>query len=125
MDRRNFLKLVGLGLPSIVVAEKLGLWEKVRSCFFAPEGGWRPDVLNLQQVIALQLEALAPYIAKEVDRDRRLYDYMVWNSSMTVRRGKFRAKDSGYNKIEWDKALILKGDIPPGTEKGDLLVCSI
>lgn len=42
MNRRNFLRLFGTGLPALAVAEKIGLVERVRSYFFAPKGGWRP-----------------------------------------------------------------------------------
>ena len=40
MDRRKFLSLFALGAPAAVVAEKLGLLERMRSYFFAPRGGW-------------------------------------------------------------------------------------
>lgn len=40
MNRRSFLHIFGAGLPAVVVAEKFGLIERVRSYFFAPKGGW-------------------------------------------------------------------------------------
>jgi hypothetical protein len=56
MNRRRFLSLLALGAPATVVAEKVGLIEKVRTYFFAPPGGWEvvPVAhLSLAQRIAL------------------------------------------------------------------------
>lgn len=62
MDRRKFISLLTLGCPATVVAEKLGLVDRIRSYFFAPKGGWgfykvAPNVLT-RSSIALQLEML-------------------------------------------------------------------
>lgn len=40
MDRRQFLASLGIGAPAAVLAAKTGLFERVRSYFFAPRGGW-------------------------------------------------------------------------------------
>jgi hypothetical protein len=74
MNRRNFLRLFGAGLPAVVVAEKIGLIERVRSYFFAPAGGWKG--LTVQEALALQLEAFAPYIAKVIETDQTLAEQM-------------------------------------------------
>ncbi len=40
MNRRQFLASVGIGAPAALLAAKLGLYERVRSYFFAPKFGW-------------------------------------------------------------------------------------
>jgi hypothetical protein len=40
MDRRRFLSLLAVGAPAAIVAERVGLLEKMRTYFFAPRAGW-------------------------------------------------------------------------------------
>ena len=108
MNRRGFLKLLGAGLPATVVAEKIGLVEKVRSYFFAPAGGWYGGIA-VQDVLALQLETMAPYISDAINHADslafyfvgfRYYDAMPTGPYLGISR-------TPYPKVDFDKAVLI------------------
>ena len=58
MNRREFLATLGIGAPAAVVAAKAGLFERVRSYFFAPKGGWQLTSKQLEFVTGRMPNAL-------------------------------------------------------------------
>lgn len=75
IDRRAFLRLAALGLPSAVIAEKMGLAEKSRSYFFAPRAGWAAtgypvELTSMAQIEALEIEAFMHMIPELVMNGR-------------------------------------------------------
>jgi hypothetical protein len=75
MNRRRFLSLLAVGAPAAVVAERLGLYDRIRSYFFAPIGGWskRGDLWTTSQSIALQLEKVSQQIPVLFENDLLLH----------------------------------------------------
>lgn len=72
MNRRAFLASLGIGLPSAVLAEKLGLAERVRSYFFAPKQGWNQSYFDPR--VQFQLEAYVRQITDAMQRDSLLFE---------------------------------------------------
>jgi hypothetical protein len=106
MNRRSFLKLVGAGLPAVVVAEKVGLIERVRSYFFAPAAGW--PGLTAQQALPLMLEKFTPYIHEAIERDGCLADRLLgipYYAEVPPLGPYMGISRSAYPKVDFKKAL--------------------
>jgi hypothetical protein len=87
MDRRKFLSMLAVGAPAAVIAPKLGLIEKARKYFFAPDVGWTISgslyvrYPNAEQ-IAMQLEDYMRVITRQMQRDSRLFDQIQLTDKM-------------------------------------------
>lgn len=112
MNRRSFLHIFGAGLPAVVVAEKFGLIERVRSYFFAPKGGWNPNE-NWATLTRTWWEKdgiwQADIVGTHVLQIRRLEGLPYWSENCTgTFMGISRKPYEGiYPKVDFDKALLI------------------
>lgn len=130
MNRRAFLSLFAVGAPAAVVAEKLGLVERLRSYFFAPRGGWdvwdgtwrglsrfpvpplQPNALTSSgNIIALQLENLRAAMPTIYRNDLILADYFDGRLAMVYSmRGRYRGVIQ-IRKVDPKRRIITLEDV--------------
>lgn len=119
MNRRRFLSLLAVGAPSAVVAEKLGLYERVRSYFFAPAGGWQKTEglwlaadwgFTSAACVALQLEIVHAQIPTLFESHVRLLD--MFGDEMTGVVGAYdpllRTRRSSFAEIKPNDLVLVK-----------------
>lgn len=124
MNRRRFLSLLSFGAPAAVVAEKLGLAQRIRTYFFAPAGGWMKPQFDFDSSAGAGVLTSVVRIGERGEvyiADLPFYlgqSVRILSSDLSVLRGGAKV-----NVIsDSDRFLMSFDGFPPGVQAGDLIL---